>query len=51
MKFDCPYKILGVRKNASEKTIKKAYRKFANTYHPASCMIRIQDKFRKDYSI
>ena len=28
------YKILGVEKNASEKDIKKAYRKIALKYHP-----------------
>lgn len=30
------YKILGVEKNADEKTIKKAYRKLARKYHPDS---------------
>ena len=28
------YKILGVSKNATEKDIKKAYRKLARKYHP-----------------
>ena len=28
------YEVLGVAKNADEKTIKKAYRKMAKKYHP-----------------
>ena len=28
------YKILGIPKNATEKDIKKAYRKLARKYHP-----------------
>jgi len=34
MKFRDYYNILGVEKNASEKEIKKAYRKLATQYHP-----------------
>jgi len=34
MKFIDYYKILGITKNASEKDIKKAYRKLARKYHP-----------------
>ncbi len=34
MKFVDYYKILGINKNASEKDIKKAYRKLARKYHP-----------------
>ena len=34
MKFVDYYKILGLSKNASEKDIKKAYRKLARKYHP-----------------
>lgn len=34
MKFIDYYKVLGVDKNADEKTIKKAYRKLARQYHP-----------------
>ena len=34
MKFNDYYAILGVPKNADEKTIKKAYRKLARKYHP-----------------
>ena len=34
MEYKDYYKILGVSKNADEKTIKKAYRKLARQYHP-----------------
>jgi len=34
MEFVDYYKILGINKNASEKDIKKAYRKLARKYHP-----------------
>ena len=34
MKYIDYYKILGIKKNASEKEIKKAYRKMARKYHP-----------------
>lgn len=32
--MDDPYKVLGVSRDADEKTIKKAYRKLAHKYHP-----------------
>lgn len=34
MKYIDYYKVLGINKNASEKDIKKAYRKLARKYHP-----------------
>ena len=30
------YEILGIKRNSDEKEVKKAYRKLAKQYHPAS---------------
>ena len=42
------YEVLGVDKNADEKTIKKAYRKLARQYHPDVCdEPDAEDKFKE----
>ena len=42
------YEVLGVDKNADEKTIKKAYRKLARKYHPDVCdEPDAEDKFKE----
>ena len=42
------YEVLGVDKNADEKTIKKAYRNLARKYHPDVCDEEgAEDKFKE----
>jgi len=41
-----PYTVLGVRKGASSKEIKEAYRRLANQYHPDK-VLHLGDEFRE----
>ena len=43
---DSTYKILGIKRHATNDDIKKAYRKLAMKYHPDK-VINLEDKLRK----